>query len=124
MGSFQVKFSVANPGDPSRRAKIEGIVDTGATLPSVPKDVLRSIGIKPSGRRVFQLADGGRRTLQVGWAGIGYGTESVPCLVAFAPAGSVSLLGAVALEELGLQVDPVRQTLKPSPLLLLGSLPA
>ncbi|HMD68422.1 MAG TPA: hypothetical protein VKF42_06030, partial [Chitinivibrionales bacterium] len=37
----------------------------------------------------------------------------IPCPVIFAPQDSLLLLGATALENFGVEVDPVRKELKP-----------
>ena len=37
----------------------------------------------------------------------------VPCPIIFEPKGSLFLLGATALENFGVQADPVQKTLKP-----------
>jgi len=38
---------------------------------------------------------------------------SVPCPVIFAPKGSLFLLGAAALENFGVDADPIQKNLKP-----------
>jgi hypothetical protein len=43
----------------------------------------------------------------------GRGTPALTCLVIFAPADSLYLLGATALENFGVQADPTTQQLKP-----------
>jgi len=38
---------------------------------------------------------------------------AIPCPVIFAPKGSLFLLGATALENFGVEVDPIEKKLKP-----------
>jgi len=56
--------------------------------------------------------------LPVGEARFYYEGKSAPCLVVFAPEGTQPLFGVLALESLGLEVDPVNQRLKPATLFL------
>jgi clan AA aspartic protease len=118
MGTFRVKFSVGNLRDTDKHAEVEGLVDTGAAYPFIPEAVLRSLGIEPEGQRTFVLADGSTRDLAIGRAEIALNGRTAPCLVVFAPHRTEPLFGALALESLGLEVDPVNQRLKPATLYL------
>ena len=113
MGCFKVSFGVGPVGREKPPIQVEGLLDTGAAFPFIPGDVLGALGIVPSGRRGFELADGSKRTFPVGEARFYYGKLSAPCLVAFAPKGAEPLLGALALESLALEVDPVNRRLRP-----------
>ena len=44
MGQFSVHVEVAHPADPTRVAEVELLVDTGATLIWVPREVLNQLG--------------------------------------------------------------------------------
>lgn len=113
MGTFTVRFAVAAIEGGGPGVELEGLVDTGATMPLIPEDVLRSLGVSPLTERIFTLADGSRQTLPVGPVWLSYGGYSAPCLVVFAPRGTMPLFGALALESLGLEVDPINRRLKP-----------
>jgi predicted aspartyl protease len=59
------------------------------------------------------LADGTRREQPAAWIEIRHGGRTAFTLVLFGGANGLALLGAHALEGLGLVVDPVRRVLEP-----------
>jgi len=118
MGTFSVKFQVSNLNKPGRQIDVAGIVDTGAAMPLIPANILRSLGIKPTQSKTFVLADGSHLRLDIGEARLAYAKHDAPCLVAFAPKGVEPLFGALALESLGLEVDSVNRRLKSTKLYL------
>jgi predicted aspartyl protease len=73
-----------------------------------------------SEERTFILADGTKANRSLGWAGLAYDGRAGPCLVVLGEEEDVALLGAVALETLGYEVDPVAQRLRPATQYLLG----
>ena len=117
MGQFSVRTAIAHPADPNRVAEVDLLVDTGATLSWVPRQILEQLGIPRLPRRRFLLADGG--FVERDTAGVLIrmdGTEAMVTVVV-AESGDAHLLGATALETLGLGIDPVRQQLIPQSLL-------
>jgi hypothetical protein len=115
MGMFKVKVTVANPHFPDRFFQEPFWVDRGALYSFVPEGRLQEIGIEPKFTRDFVFADGKRDRRLVGEAAFtiqGTG-ETVTCLVVFGPPDSLLLLGATALENFGVQADPVTQKLRP-----------
>ena len=76
-------------------------------------------GNKAGGKRKFKLANGETKEYPTGEAYIEIGGEGATSVVAFIPEGATPLLGVIALEALGLQVDPSTGELKPLELLLL-----
>ena len=68
MGQFIVRTRIAHPGEPNRAVEVDLLVDTGATLSWVPRDVLESLGVPHLQRRSFLRADGG--TVERGTAAI------------------------------------------------------
>lgn len=117
MGQFSVKVTVAHPSDPSRRVEVELLVDTGATLTWVPREIVEQLGVPRLRRRSFLVADG--RTLERETAGAVVqldGNEAHVTLVVAEP-GDGHLLGATALESLGFAVDPIGRRLVPQELL-------
>jgi arsenite methyltransferase len=119
MGMFEVQVKLANPGEPSRSSDISLLVDTGATLSWVPRELLQRLGVRPTTRLEFQLADGRTTLRDVGAAlfTLDGKTLTIPC--AFAEPGEESVLGATALEALGFVVDPVEKKLIPRRLMAL-----
>ena len=119
MGLFEVKVTVSNPSASNRSATVERLVDTGATLPWLPRPTLESIGIAPLGRRGFLLADGRRVERETGIVRLTLDGVAIGATVVFAEAGEGSMLGATALEALGMAVDPVGKKLLPRDLMAL-----
>ena len=117
MGQFSVVVTIAHPTDPSRTAEVELLVDSGATLSWVPRELLERLGVPRLPRRSFLVADG--RTIERETAGASIrvnGSEAIVTLVVAEP-GDGRLLGATALESLGFGVDPIRRRLVPQELL-------
>lgn len=115
MGMFKKKVKVSNSKDPSRFFEEEFWVDTGALYSFIPEDFLERIGVEPSARRKLILADGRQDMRLLGFCDFQIeGLEgNIPCPVIFAPRGSLFLLGATALENFGVEVDPLQRRLKP-----------
>ena len=99
---------------------VEAWVDTGASYTLVPSGMLQRLGYSPAHHRPFQLADG--TVVEMGLCQvplrIGQETAIVSCV--FGEEGSDPFMGATALEEFGLGVDPINHTLVPIVLKLLG----
>ncbi len=121
MGLFKVRVRVFNLSDEHRGKEVDLVVDTGATCPSIPRSLAGDLGISPSEKRTFTLADGSRRSRDVGWAGLSYDGRRTPSLVVLGEPDDVPLLGAFALEGLGFEVDPVAKTLRPAAQFLLSA---
>jgi len=115
MGMFQVRVKLANPADPNRSFEEDFWVDSGAIYSFVPEGRLEEIGLKPLRSRDLVLADGRRDRRQLGEAlfTVKQLDETLTCPVVFAPADSLYLLGATALEIFGVDVDPAEKRLKP-----------
>ncbi len=112
MGTFSVPISI---GDPQGENWIEfdALVDTGASIVSVPASLLIDLGIKPATQHRFRFAQGSVRNMDIGEARIRIDGLETATLVAFNDEGTPVLLGALALEALFLGVDPVEQRLVP-----------
>ncbi|MFQ5926734.1 MAG: clan AA aspartic protease [Terriglobia bacterium] len=119
MGAFEVNVTVANPAAPERSATVQLLVDTGATLPWIPRSVLESLGVQSVARRTVLLADGRRVTRDTGIVMLSFDGVPVGVTVVFAELGDGSVLGVTALEQLGVAVDPVEKKLLPRDLLAL-----
>jgi clan AA aspartic protease len=88
------------------------LVDAGAVDCLAPATALRKAGIKPEGKNVYELADGTPVELEYGFARISLmGQETVTPII-FGPKGSEPILGVLALEGLGISVDPKTRSLK------------
>lgn len=109
-------------GDAARQRfeTVEAWVDTGSSYTLVPSTIMERLGHSPTHYRPFRLADS--RILGMGLCQvplrIGQEISVVSCV--FGNDESEPLLGATALEEFGLGVDPVNHRLAPAVLNLLG----
>jgi clan AA aspartic protease len=103
---------------PQHLIELEGIVDTGAIYSVVPRRILEELGIKPVERRRFK-AFGGYVERDLGEVGIELMRRRRTITVIFGETDDATVLGVTALESFGLEVDPVRGTLKEAELLML-----
>ncbi|MBS7637389.1 aspartyl protease family protein [Candidatus Bathyarchaeota archaeon] len=112
LGVFSVRATVWNPHNPSRKADVELLVDTGATYTVLPEEMLKKLDI-PSIRLVrLRLADGRVLERPLGEAGIetdGFRATATPVVFGV---GETSLLGSVTMEQLGVAPDPIEKRLK------------
>ena len=115
MGLLKKKVRLSNSKNPDLFFEEEFWIDTGALYSFVPEDYLQRIGVEPSVTRSLVLADGRQDTRLLGFCDFQIeGLEgSIPCPVVFGPKGSLFLLGATALENFAVEVDPIQKTLKP-----------
>ena len=115
MGMFKTKVKVSNSKDSSLFFEEEFWVDTGALYSFIPEEYLERIGVEPATKRNLILADGRRDTRSLGFCDFQINSfeGQIPCPVIFAPTGSLFLLGATALENFGVDADPIQKKLKP-----------
>ncbi len=118
MGYVRVKAKIWNVERPEDVKEAIMLVDTGAIYTMLPKSVFHELGVKPIGKRRFRLANNVVIEREVGILGIEVQGIKTHTIAIFGDEG-VQLLGTVTLEELGLEVDPVRGELKPLELLLM-----
>ena len=113
MSTFNVNIGIGNV-DSREYVYADALVDTGATYSIFPEDFLRNIQIEPFNWTVdVVLADGSQITQRIGPAYLQVMDREAPCVVVFGNP-EVFLLGATALENLGLAVDPVNKSLIPA----------
>ena len=94
------------------------LVDTGSIYSWLRAETLRSLGVKPRARRVFNTIEGKSIEIEVGDAFVEYDGEAAPTVIVFGLSENAEVLGLHALESLGLEVDPVSCTLRRSGSLL------
>ena len=115
MGMVHVTAEVVNPGDTERRWEGLFLVDTGSIDCIAPGKYLREIGIEPSGKRSYELADGTEIKMDVGVAKIEFMGEMIGATIIFGKDDIEPILGVIALESVGIEVDPQTQRLKRLP---------
>jgi predicted aspartyl protease len=126
VGWFSVDFEVANhkdvmlaeegflPREQVRRARISGVVDTGATRLVLPASVVTALGLPEAGQVTVRFADGRRESkttvrdveLEI------QGRSSVFTAVV-EPGRTDAVIGVIVLEELDFVPDCTRQALLP-----------
>jgi clan AA aspartic protease len=88
---------------------------TGATYTVIPRDVAERVGLATSPRPMnVTLADGSSRPMHFGTVLMKLDARKAGVTVLIAPEGAEPLLGVEALEALGLTVDPIFHSLKPT----------
>ena len=117
MGTFSWPLRIASV-DGRRSRDLEATVDTGAAYTTLPASLLRDLGVEPTGRRKFLVADGRRIDMDYGEARATIDGESVTTIVVFGEDDAPALLGAYTLEGLALAVDPVAQQLVSTTLIM------
>ena len=99
-----------------RFREIEAVVDTGAVLNLMPRELVESLGLRIAGKLIVQLANDQKIELEQTEA-IGLtvaGRRMVTnCLVG--PPGGTPLLGQIVLEQLDLIVNPAKRTVTVRP---------
>ena len=115
MGATHFTVTVRNPADPEKCWEGLFLVDTGATDSLVPGPHLDAIGLKPRGKRVYELVDGSEIVMDITVGEIEFMGETVGGTILYGAANAEPLLGVTALESVGIEVDPVSQRLKRLP---------
>ena len=115
MGATHVTVTVKNPAEPHRTWEGEFLVDTGATDCLVPRKHLEAIGLVPEGQREYSLADGRRISMDITVGRVEFMGSFTGVAIVMGEDNVEPLLGVTALESIGVEVDPVNQTLKRMP---------
>ena len=120
MGTFEVNVRVLSM-DGTDYEDTTMPVDTGATFSLLPPGILRRLGVTERLQVEVEYATGETGSVPIGWAlmEIESFSDQLPALVVFGHEGSRPLLGAHALEAFRLTVDPIEQTLRRKPALLM-----
>jgi clan AA aspartic protease len=122
MGVTQVTVTIRNPAEPERSWDGLFLVDTGAVDCLVPRPQLEAIGLKPKGKRTYELADGSEIKMDITIGQIEFMGEIVGGTIIFGDADAEPILGVTALESVGIEVDPLNQRLKRMPAVRLKSM--
>ena len=112
MGTFSITIEIGDPQG-QRFESIDALVDTGATLTTVPATILRRLGVAPSRRSTFILANDQRVEMDMGETRVRVEGMATTTWVLFGDEGTTPLLGAMTLEGLLLGVDPFNKRLVP-----------
>jgi predicted aspartyl protease len=119
MGLFDVKVKLGSLTVLDRTEEVTLLVETGATLSWIPRAVLERLSAPVVSRLPFTLADGRELEREATAVLLTIDGRRAAVQVAFGEPGEEPVLGATALEGLGLLVDPVAKKLLPRNLLSL-----
>jgi clan AA aspartic protease len=115
MGLTKVTASVANLMKSKKAYESLFLVDTGAIHCMAPQKELEEAGITEEGKETYELANGQTVEYGYGFARVSFmGFETVTQII-FGPENSEPILGVLALESVGIGVDPQSKTLKKMP---------
>jgi predicted aspartyl protease len=125
-GRFSVEFEMANhkdvvlaeegfrPPELVRRARLSGVVDTGAARLVLPASVVSALGLPEAGQVMVRFADGRRESKPiVGDVELTIQGRSSVFTAVVEPGRTDARIGAIVLEELDLVPDCTRQALLP-----------
>jgi predicted aspartyl protease len=112
MGQFRVDVSIENPVKPGARRLIRNaLVDTGAELSWVPRDMVESLGIEHRNVWRFRQADGSVLERWSGFAIVEVAGRQTNDEVIFGEPNDLVLLGARSLEGLNFRIEIVTKQL-------------
>ena len=118
MGFVRVKAKVWNVEKHESAREVLLLAGTGAVYTVLPRSLLEEMGVKSIGKRKFKLAN--NQVVERGAGIVGIEVQGVRArTIAVSGGEGVYLLGTTTLEELGLEVDPVKGELRPMELLLM-----
>jgi predicted aspartyl protease len=109
MGTFSVEIEVGNL-EGTQFQLVDALVRlrrAGSSNTAIPENILRDLGVVPTGQRRFRLADESLVTYPIGQARVRLLGQDLVVLVVFTPEGTMPLLGASTLETFGLAADRV-----------------
>ena len=102
-----------------RRVEVEALVDTGATYPALPRDMIEKLGLTFLREVDGEVAGGTAKLRLYGLTIVQIEDRIAECPVIERPRGTTPVIGVVALEQMGFRVDPTTGRLvKGLPLML------
>ena len=115
MGVIHASVIIRNLAEPGREWEGRFLVDTGASDTLVPRPHLEAIGLEPRGQRTYELANGAQVTMDHATCEMEIMGEKIGAMVVYGEADTEPLLGVIALEAAGIQLDLRNQTLHKMP---------
>ena len=110
MGTFTAEVEIGNPSG-TRFESVTALVDTGASVTTLPGSLLRELGVTPHDQLTFVLADGRRIQRDVGQTWVRIDGRAIITQVVFGDESVQPILGAYTLQGLMLAVDTPNETL-------------
>lgn len=118
MGMTTVRATLRRADGRGRRRRVDFLVDSGAIYSVLPARTWKALGLVPTRKAAFALADGTTVHRGVAEARFTIGGVSATSPVVCGEEHDSALLGAVTLETLGLMLNPLNRQLLPMRLLL------
>ena len=116
MGHTLVEIEISDM-ERKHSKKVMALVDTGASLTTLPKELADELGIKPISEEQVRTGAG---TVKISrgraWIKLKGKEDAFPVWIS--DFIDKVLLGVIILQSLGFEVDPTTETLKPAQLLL------
>jgi clan AA aspartic protease len=110
-----VTVSLRASADAQEKYEALFLVDTGASDTMAPAPELEKAGVRRAGRMAYELANGQAVEYDFGVAFIEFMGEITAGRVIFGHEGCEPILGVIALESVGIVVDPRTQALRRLP---------
>lgn len=88
-----------------RKVELDALVDTGATFPALPRDVVEVLGLPKLDETVAETAEGVKRVELMANAVVKIEDRLAQSPVIVRPKGTTPLIGVVVLEQMGYRVD-------------------
>jgi clan AA aspartic protease len=102
-----------------KKAEVKALVDTGATFPSLPEEIIAELALPSLGEHPAETAEGAGKAELVANAIIKIEDRIAQSPIIKRPKGTTPLIGVAALEQMGYKVDPTTgRLLKGLPLML------
>ena len=116
MGVTYIRGRVRGPK--GREESVKFLVDSGAFYTLIPKAVWQKLGLKPTRKQSFPMADGTEveRAVSESFIRLPQGEAHTPVILG--EEDDQALLGVVTLENLGFVLNPFTRTLQPMRMLL------
>ncbi|MEM2617663.1 MAG: hypothetical protein QXL64_09040 [Thermofilaceae archaeon] len=89
-----------------RKVEVEALVDTGATFPALPGDVVAGLALPSLGEYPAETAEGVGKVRLAANAIVRIEDRIAESPIIVRPRGTTPLIGVVVLEQMGYRVDP------------------
>lgn len=105
--------------DEIKKVEVKALVDTGATFPALPKEIITELALPSLGEHPAETAEGAGKVELAANAIIKIEDRIAQSPIITRPKGTTPLIGVVALEQMGYKVDPTTgKLIKGLPLML------
>lgn len=102
-----------------KQVEVKALVDTGATFPALPKEIINELALPSLGEHPAETAEGAGKVELAANAIIKIEDRIAQSPIITRPKGTTPLIGVVALEQMGYKIDPTTgKLIKGLPLML------